>query len=136
MFEESERQTRKKRIDPLLKAAGWKIARFEEGMDLTAYNNTALEEYQTDNGPADYALVVDGKILAVIEAKKVSLGPQNVLTQAERYAEGIPKSQFNFSGSGCRSSIRPMARSSGTTTFGTAEPVPTDCKIPYPCGLG
>ena len=98
MSEESERQTRKKRIDPLLKAAGWNITLFKEGMDLAAYNNTALEEYQTDNGPADYALVVDGKILAVIEAKKVSLGPQNVLTQAERYAEGIPKSPFNFSG--------------------------------------
>jgi type I restriction enzyme R subunit len=98
MSEERERQTRKMRIDPLLKAAGWNIVRFEEGLDLTAYNNTALEEFQTDNGPADYALVVDGKILAVIEAKKVSLGPQNVLTQAERYAEGIPKSQFNFSG--------------------------------------
>jgi type I restriction enzyme, R subunit len=98
MSEERERQTRKMRIDPLLKAAGWNIVRFEEGLDITAYNNTALEEFQTDNGPADYALVVDGKILAVIEAKKVSLGPQNVLTQAERYAEGIPKSQFNFSG--------------------------------------
>ncbi|MGB7789397.1 DEAD/DEAH box helicase family protein [Methanoregula sp.] len=98
MSEENERQTRKKRIDPLLKAAGWNIVRFEEGMDLSSYNNTALEEYQTDNGPADYALVVDGKILAVIEAKKVSLGPQNVLTQAERYSEGIPKSPFNFSG--------------------------------------
>ena len=98
MSEESERQTRKMRIDPLLKAAGWDITLFKEGMILSDYNNTALEEYPTENGPADYVLVVDGVILAVIEAKKVSLGPQNVLTQAERYAEGIPESPFNFSG--------------------------------------
>ena len=38
---------------------------------------------------ADYALVVDGQLLGVVEAKKVTLGPQNVLTQAERYSKGI-----------------------------------------------
>ncbi len=77
MSAESESQTRKTRIDPLLEAAGWDIVRYEEGMDPAAYNNTALEEFSTGNGPADYVLVVEGKILAVIEAKKVSLGPQN-----------------------------------------------------------
>ncbi|MFZ1958781.1 MAG: type I restriction-modification enzyme R subunit C-terminal domain-containing protein, partial [Methanoregula sp.] len=45
-----------------------------------------------------YALCLEGKIVAVIEAKKLTLGPQNVLTQAERYAQGISKSPFNFSG--------------------------------------
>ncbi|HPD76111.1 MAG TPA: type I restriction endonuclease, partial [Methanoregulaceae archaeon] len=98
MTYESERVTRKKRIDPLLKAAGWSIKLFENGMDLSRFNKYALEEYPTDNGPADYALCVDGKILAVVEAKKVTLGPQNVLTQAERYAAGISGSPFNFSG--------------------------------------
>jgi len=98
MTEESERVTRKKRIDPLLKAAGWRIELYKTGMDLTRYNQYALEEFPTENGPADYALCVDGKILAVIEAKKISLGPQNVLTQAERYAAGISGSPFNYSG--------------------------------------
>ena len=98
MTEESERVTRKKRIDPLLKDAGWRIELYRTGMDLTRYNQYALEEFPTENGPADYALCVDGKILAVIEAKKVSLGPQNVLTQAERYAAGISGSPFNYSG--------------------------------------
>ena len=32
------------------------------------------------------------------EAKKLTLGPQNVLTQAERYARGVRKSPFNFEG--------------------------------------
>lgn len=98
MTEESEKITRKKRIDPMLRAAGWSIALYKEGMDLANFNNSALEEYPTANGPADYALCVNGKILAVIEAKKISLGPQNVLTQAERYATGITGSRFNFSG--------------------------------------
>jgi type I restriction enzyme R subunit len=98
MPEEREKVTRIKRIDPLLKAAGWQVIQYKEGMDLTHCNNCAIEEYPTLNGPADYALCVDGKILAVIEAKKISLGPQNVLTQAERYATGITNSRFNFSG--------------------------------------
>jgi len=98
MTEEREAATRKKRIDPLLKAANWKVVRYETDMDLSHYTKCALEEYPTDNGPADYALCLDGKIVAVVEAKKVSLGPQNVLTQAERYAEGIKGSPFNFYG--------------------------------------
>jgi type I restriction enzyme R subunit len=98
MLYESERVTRKKRIDPLLKAAGWNILPYAEGMDLSRFNKCALEEFPTDNGPADYALCLDGKIVAVIEAKKVTLGPQNVLTQSERYAAGITRSPFNFSG--------------------------------------
>lgn len=67
-------------------------------MDLSRFHKFALEEFPTDNGPADYALCLDGKIVAVIEAKKVTLGPQNVLTQAERYAAGISGSPFNYSG--------------------------------------
>jgi type I restriction enzyme R subunit len=98
MTGESERVTRKERIDPLLKAAGWSVATYENGMDLSLFNKCALEEFPTANGPADYALCLDGKIVAVVEAKKVTLGPQNVLTQAERYATGVSGSPFNYSG--------------------------------------
>ena len=86
---ESERQTRKKRIDPLVIAAGWKIVKFDPNIPLADYNSCAIEEYPTDNGPADYVLCLDGQIIGIIEAKKVTLGPQNVLTQAERYSKGI-----------------------------------------------
>lgn len=48
--------------------------------------------------PTDYALATGGRILGIAEAKKVTLGPQNVLTQAERYAKGIIDSPFNFNG--------------------------------------
>ncbi|MGV8088102.1 MAG: type I restriction-modification enzyme R subunit C-terminal domain-containing protein [Methanomicrobiales archaeon] len=98
MTDEPEIVTRKKRIDPLLKSAGWTITPFTEGMDLIRFTKHALEEYPTENGPADYALCVEGKILAVIEAKRLTRGPQGVLTQAERYAEGLKDNPFNFEG--------------------------------------
>ena len=96
MTYESERQTRKLRIDPKLEAAGWTIVSYDDGKPLSSYQNCAIEEYPTDNGPADYALCVDGAILGVVEAKKLSLGPQNVLTQAERYSKGATKNSLRF----------------------------------------
>jgi type I restriction enzyme R subunit len=95
---ESESVSRRKRIDPRLEAAGWKVVEFKEGKPLSAYSAHAICEYPTDNGPADYALVVDGVLLGIVEAKKVTLGPQNVLTQAERYSKGVSDSTCNFRG--------------------------------------
>lgn len=95
---ESEWLTRKKRIDPKLKALGWKVVPFDESADLSSYKHHAIEEYPTANGPADYGLVVDGRLLGVVEAKKLSLGPQGVLLQAERYSKGVANSPFDFRG--------------------------------------
>jgi len=41
---------------------------------------------------------VDGQILGIVEAKKVTLGPQNVLTQAERYSKGAVDGSVNVRG--------------------------------------
>ncbi len=38
------------------------------------------------------------QLLGVIEAKKVTLGPQNVLTQAERYSKGVGGTGFSADG--------------------------------------
>ncbi len=95
---ESEAQTRKSRIDGCLEQAGWKIVPYSEGLNLTALRCHAVEELPTDNGPADYALFVDGALLGVVEAKKLSLGPQNVLVQAERYSRGASQSDLDFRG--------------------------------------
>ena len=90
MSYESERLTRKQRIDPKLKAAGWKVMPYREGEPVASYGRAAaVEEFKTDAGPADYVLCDDGEILGVVEAKKLTLGPQGVLTQAERYSRGI-----------------------------------------------
>ena len=94
----SEWLTRKRLIDPRLRAAGWEVAPFDAKKPLSAYDRCAIEEYPTDNGPADYALCVDGRILGVVEAKKLTIGPQNVLTQSERYARGVNSSPFDFRG--------------------------------------
>src|SRR5690348_11419758 len=88
----SEFVTRKALVDRRLKDAGWKIAPFQAGKALGEYERCAIEEYPTDSGPADYALCVGGRILGIVEAKKLTLGPQNVLMQAERYSWGDRKS--------------------------------------------
>jgi type I restriction enzyme R subunit len=96
---EGEAATRSVRLDPKLEASGWKLSRsvpVEQAQRLTA---TAVRELPTAAGPADYALCDDGSIRAVVEAKKVSLGPQEVLTQAQRYSAGIaqePRYQSEF----------------------------------------
>lgn len=95
---ESERRTRRERIDPLLKNHGWTVVPFDPDRPLDGYRAHALAEYPTENGPADYALVTGGRILGIVEAKKVSLGPQGVLPQAERYSKGVSESPFNFDG--------------------------------------
>ena len=40
----------------------------------------------------------DLQLVGIVEAKKVALGPQSVLTQAERYCKGIADSPFNYRG--------------------------------------
>ncbi|MBM3300266.1 MAG: DEAD/DEAH box helicase family protein, partial [Deltaproteobacteria bacterium] len=98
MNSESERQTRRERIDPKIKSQGWTIVPFDPGRPLTWYQTSAVEEFETDKGPADYALCVDGRILGIVEAKRVTLGPQNVLTQAQRYSRGATANPLNYDG--------------------------------------
>lgn len=86
---EAERTTRKRRIDPRLTRAGWSVVPFRPEPSVSSYKRAAVEEFETANGPADYALCDEGQVRGVVEAKKVTLGPQGVLTQAERYSKGI-----------------------------------------------
>jgi type I restriction enzyme, R subunit len=92
----SEWLTRKRLIDSMLKASGWRIVPFVEGRPLTAQDCCAIEEYPTSVGPADYALCLGGQIVGIVEAKKLTLGPQNVLTQAERYSKGLAQPSLHF----------------------------------------
>lgn len=85
---EAEWLTRKNRIDTRLRQQGWSLKRFSPALDLKTLDKIAVEELPTASGPADYALFVGGKLLGVIEAKKVTVNPQNVLEQAKRYARG------------------------------------------------
>lgn len=97
---ESEWKTRKTRIDQQLKALNpaWIIIHASKVTDTTILSRHAVEEYPTANGPADYALFVDGVLMGIIEAKKISTNPQNVLEQAKRYASGAPKTIGEWNG--------------------------------------
>src|SRR5689334_7722359 len=99
-FAESEWTTRRQRIDPILTAAGWSVAPYALDRPLSALPLSAVTEYPTANGPADYALTFDGHVVGVVEAKRVTVGPAGVLTQAERYSRGVSDSPFDFRG--CR----------------------------------
>lgn len=93
LADELEWQTRRRRIDPRLDNLGW--SRVDPRPDVGASRS---EEEETSAGPADYALWLGKRIVSVIEAKKVTTGAQNVLTQAERYSKGLRNAAFNFNG--------------------------------------
>ncbi|MBN1344295.1 MAG: DEAD/DEAH box helicase family protein [Phycisphaerae bacterium] len=93
-----EPTTRKRRIDPKLQAAGWNVVPFDSTRPLSAYDRCAIEEYPTANGPADYALCLDARIVAIIEAKRPGADPQEVLPQTERYARGLTDMPIEFGG--------------------------------------
>jgi type I restriction enzyme R subunit len=95
---EKEWQTRKRRIDPKLDARGWLLPPTGTTPLKAPYRS---EEEPTDNGPADYALWSDNKCVGIVEAKKVAVGPQGRLSQAERYARGLRNSPYNFQGLHC-----------------------------------
>ena len=97
---ESEWQTRKARIDSRLRLLPlpWPIVRYHVGLDVSSFPRVAVTEFPTENGPADYALFVNGKLLGIIEAKKVTVNPQNVLEQAKRYSRGAANGPGNWNG--------------------------------------
>ncbi|MEG3955872.1 type I restriction-modification enzyme R subunit C-terminal domain-containing protein [Microcoleus sp. herbarium2] len=98
MSQESESKTRKQRINTKLNSLNWQIVKYRNGLDTSALQCHAVEEYPTANGPADYALFVKGRLLAVVEAKKVAVGAQNVLEQAKRYSRGVFNGIGNWRG--------------------------------------
>ncbi len=91
MAHEGEALTRTSRVDPKITASGWKVVPPTTLEKAATLHASAVRELQTLAGPADYALCDDGAVQAVVEAKKVGLGPQEVLVQAERYSKGIPQ---------------------------------------------
>ena len=80
MSGESEREKRIRRIDPKLKAAGWTPQVFRSVDESKLVKAGAIREYPTANGPADYALCDAREVRGVVEAKKLAVGPQEVLT--------------------------------------------------------
>jgi type I restriction enzyme R subunit len=92
----SEHETRRRLVEKALSDAGWlPIVDYVKG---SVYELGAVREYETENGPADYILFMDGVAVAVVETKRLELGPQNVLVQAQRYSRGYRGGPSNFAG--------------------------------------
>ncbi len=74
-------------IDKQLVACGW-VVQSKSKINLNENLGVAVREYQTDVGPADYVLFVDGKPVGVIEAKRKEEGHKLSVheDQAEDYA--------------------------------------------------
>ena len=73
---ELEAATRRRRIDPRLKAGGWQVKPFLHRFADARPVASAVEERPIAAGPADYALTDDGTVRGVVEAKKVTIGQQ------------------------------------------------------------
>ena len=80
-------QIARDQIDKRLAEAGW-IVQDKKAVDFSAGLGIAVREYQTDIGPADYALFVDKKAVGVIEAKPEEWGHKitTVEEQSASYA--------------------------------------------------
>lgn len=61
-------QVARGQIDKLLQQVGWTVQNKTQ-INFHVGQGQAVREYQTDTGPADYILFVDGKPVGVIEAK-------------------------------------------------------------------
>lgn len=98
MTPESEAQTRRKRIDPLLKKLGWEIVPYDPARDPGTLQRHAVTEHPTSSGPSDYVLFVKGKPLGALEAKRLEVGSEGVLVQAQRYSRDIAEGVGNWDG--------------------------------------
>jgi type I restriction enzyme R subunit len=78
-------QIARDQIDKSLAASGW-VVQVKRAIDFNAGQGIAVREYQTDVGPADYALFVDKKAVGVIEAKPKDWGHK--ITAVEEQSAG------------------------------------------------
>lgn len=85
-------QIARDKIDAQLRAAGWCV-QDKKTFDLSEGPGIAFKEYQTDVGPADYGLFINGRAIGVIEAKPADHGHKitRVEEQSTGYADAKPK---------------------------------------------
>ena len=98
-----ERHRHRVVLGPRLDARGWLQSRDGTHPSTGAYRT---EEDETANGPADYALWLDGRRVGIVEAKKLAVGPQEVLTRNAVPGERDSVSSF-FSGKSAQSNDPP-----------------------------
>jgi type I restriction enzyme R subunit len=67
--EDSEWLTRKKLIDNELRAVVWRVTPHYDGGVLSRLDRCAVEAFPTSAGHANYALVLDGRVVGIVEAQ-------------------------------------------------------------------
>jgi type I restriction enzyme R subunit len=86
-------QIARDKIDRMLMDAGW-VVQPKSRVNLTAGKGVAVQEYQTDVGPADYLLFVDRKPVGIIEAKREEEGYK--LTVVEEQSKDYAQSKLKY----------------------------------------
>lgn len=89
LLTQNELQSRKE-IDKKLQQAGWAI-QDKTKLNLFEKLGVAVREMDTDTGPADYMLFIDGKACGIIEAKREGTSLGGVAEQSGRYATSNTK---------------------------------------------
>jgi hypothetical protein len=77
-------------IDRKLTEAGW-VIQDKKRLNLYQSLGVAVREMDTDSGPADYMLFIDGKACGIIEAKREGTDLGGVAEQSARYATSQTK---------------------------------------------
>ena len=83
-YTKPEAETREA-IDQKLELAGWAI-QDKNRINLYEKLGVAVREMDTDTGPADYMLFIDGKACGILEAKREGTNLGEVYQQSRRYA--------------------------------------------------
>ncbi|MCY4593178.1 MAG: DEAD/DEAH box helicase family protein [Bryobacterales bacterium] len=86
-------QAARAKIDRMLLESGW-IVQDKTKIDFSAGLGIAVREYQTDVGPADYALFVDKKAVGVVEAKPEDWGHK--ITTVEEQSGGYASAKLKW----------------------------------------
>jgi type I restriction enzyme, R subunit len=76
-------------IDDKLREAGW-VIQDKDRLFLYESLGVAVREMDTNTGPADYMLFVEGKACGILEAKREGTDPGGVAEQSAQFAELRP----------------------------------------------
>jgi len=94
MHNQNPEQIARDKIDAALLQSGW-IVQNRSQINLNLGLGIAIREYQTDVGPADYALFVDKKPVGVIEAKKKDAGV-SLVTEVENQSADYASAKLKY----------------------------------------
>lgn len=102
-------------IDAHLRARSWEVdtptLRHSAGVRPAKGRNMAIAEWPTKSGPADYALFVGTRCIAVVEAKRQNKNVSAFIDQAQRYSGG-----FRFEGE-LKQLVAPGSRPTSTASM-------------------